>query len=80
MNGFVCVLGADRAAEDHSIYAHAARLLRCTTGIDGVRPSIHIVTAGALHAAVAVQRDALRPLLGRHRGLLGIGDVRLDNR
>ncbi|HEU4882306.1 MAG TPA: asparagine synthase-related protein, partial [Longimicrobium sp.] len=79
MNGFVCILG-DRPVPGAMLRADAARLAACTTGADGVAPRIRILTSPPFAALVTDEPRALRPLMARHGPLLGIGDVRLDNR
>lgn len=79
MNGFVCILG-DGPVSDTALRTYAARLAVCTTGADGIAPRIRRLTSAPFAALVTDDPGALRPLTARHGPLLGIGDVRLDNR
>lgn len=76
MNGFVCLLGASPDA----LPGYAARLAACCTGADGVPPRIRTLESPPFTALFTESADALRPLAARHGPVLGIGDVRLDNR
>ncbi|HYJ78183.1 MAG TPA: hypothetical protein VEW03_01075, partial [Longimicrobiaceae bacterium] len=79
MNGFLCILGHE-AVPDAALGTYAARLAACSTGADGVAPRIRTLCAPPFTALVTDAPGALRPLAARHGPLLGIGDVRLDNR
>jgi asparagine synthase (glutamine-hydrolysing) len=79
VNGFVCMPG-DGPVSEVALRAYAARLAACTTGADGVAPRVRTLASPPFVALVTDDSGALRPLTARHGPLLGIGDVRLDNR
>ncbi|HEX2076179.1 MAG TPA: asparagine synthase-related protein [Longimicrobium sp.] len=79
MNGFVCIVG-DAPVADAALRPYAARLARCLTGADGMVPRIRTLESPPFVALFTESADAPRPLAARHGPLLGIGDVRLDNR
>jgi asparagine synthase (glutamine-hydrolysing) len=79
VNGFVCLAG-DAPVSALAVRAYAARLAACATGSDGVAPRVRTVASPPFVALVTDDPAALRPLTARHGPLLGIGDVRLDNR
>lgn len=74
MNGWICAVAAPGAA-----------LAPDTGGILAARIAVRGNTAAAARsgefaAAASTEPNALRPLLARCGALLGVGDVRLDNR
>jgi asparagine synthase (glutamine-hydrolysing) len=79
MNGFVCLPG-DGPVPEAALRRYAARLATCLTGADGAAPRVRTLTSPPFTALVTEGPGAPRPLTARHGPLLGIGDVRLDNR
>jgi asparagine synthase (glutamine-hydrolysing) len=76
MTMFLCAFRPDGEPLDRAaLMAHVSRMRAVAGDVE-----LNATLSGPFAAVAQDARAATRPLLGRWRGLVGVGDVRLDNR
>jgi asparagine synthase (glutamine-hydrolysing) len=76
MTMFLCAFRPDGEPLDRAtLSAHVSRMREVAGDVE-----LNATLTGPFAAVAQDPRAATRPLLGRWRGLVGVGDVRLDNR
>jgi asparagine synthase (glutamine-hydrolysing) len=79
MNGYVCIRSTGEMSPE-TIERYRRQLHRCCSGVGSPTPQIATLQEGRFIALYTIDGDGLRPSVARCGPLVGIGDVRLDNR